>query len=435
MSAPAPPAEPAGAPEPPAPSLVPWGGLWLTYFATMGAFNPYAPLWFKSLGLGTLAIGAIASLQSWTRLIAPYAWSWLADHRGGRVRLLRFAAGGALLAALGLALAPWLGALVGGGTGAASVASAAASAPMAAAGAPGVPVAWLVAMVALLFIANGGVVPLAEAALAQLIGTAQGVDPGRYGRVRVWGSVGFILAVMAAGPWLQWAGIGAFAWTVVALNALLLAATWRVPPLPEVHHHHEPTPPVWPVLRQPAVAWLMASMFFTVLAHTSLYAFFSLYLDELGYPKSAVGALWAVSVGAEIIAFLTQGRWFRWCSPHGWLQWAGVVAALRFAATAVGGAQAAVLVLCQLTHVVTFAAHHAACITLVSRYFPGRLRGRGQALYSALGYGLSGLVGGVGGGWLIEHLGFAAVFWAATVAGAVGWACAWRAGRLADAAG
>lgn len=398
---------------------MPWGGLWLAYFATMGAFNPYAPLWFKSLGLGTLAIGAIASLQSWTRLVAPYAWSWLADHRGARVTLLRIAAGGALLAALGLAAAPWLGGLAGGGM----------------TGAPGVPIAWLVAMVALLYIANGGVVPLAEAALAQLIGTAQGVDPGRYGRVRVWGSVGFILAVMAAGPWLQWAGIGAFAWTIVVLNALLLAATFRLPPLPEVHHRHEPTPPVWPVLRQPAVAWLLASMFFTVLAHSSLYAFFSLYLDELGYPKSAVGALWAVSVGAEIIAFLTQGRWFGWCSPHGWLQWAGAVAALRFAATAAGGSQAAVLVLCQLTHVLTFAAHHAACITLVAKHFPGRLRGRGQALYSAIGYGLSGLVGGVGGGWLIEHLGFAAVFWAATAAGLVGWACAWRAGRLTESAG
>ena len=43
----------------------------------------------------------------------------------------------------------------------------------------------------------------------------------------------------------------------------------------------------------------------------------------------------------------------------------------------------------QLTHAVTFAAHHAACIALVSKHFPGRLRGRGQALYSALGYGLS----------------------------------------------
>jgi MFS transporter, PPP family, 3-phenylpropionic acid transporter len=380
---------------PPPGRVAPYGWLWLAYFATVGVFNPYAPLWFKALGLSTLAIGALASLQSWTRLLAPYAWSWLADHSGQRVQLLRLAAAGSLVSALGLALWPDLPA-----------------GPM------------LAVLVALLFLANGGVVPLAEAALAQILFTRQGMDAARYGRVRVWGSVGFIVAVMAAGPWLQAAGIGAFAWTVVALNLALLATAWRLPVLLEPQRSAARPPPVWPRLRQPAVAWFYASVFFTVLAHASLYAFFSLFLDALGYGKSAVGLFWAVSVGCEIAFFFTQGRWFGRCTPHRWLQWAAGVSALRFAATALGGGSALVLVLAQATHAITFAAHHAACIALMARYFPDRLRGRGQALYSALGYGLSGLVGGVGGGWLIEHLGYAAVFWAACAAALAGLACA-----------
>jgi PPP family 3-phenylpropionic acid transporter len=88
-----------------------------------------------------------------------------------------------------------------------------------------------------------------------------------------------------------------------------------------------------------------------------------------------------------------------------------------------------VLVLAQLLHAITFAAHHAACIAMVQRLFPGRLRGRGQALYTTLGYGISGVLGGVGGGWLIEHLGFAAVFWAAAVAALLAWGCAAAAER------
>jgi predicted NBD/HSP70 family sugar kinase len=60
-------------------------------------------------------------------------------------------------------------------------------------------------------------------------------------------------------------------------------------------------------------------------------------------------------------------------------------------ATAAGGAQLGVLVLAQALHAITFAAHHAACIALVTA-LPGRLRGRGQALYTTLGYG-----GGLGG--------------------------------------
>ena len=89
-----------------------------------------------------------------------------------------------------------------------------------------------------------------------------------------------------------------------------------------------------------------------------------------------------------------------------------------------GGTFVPVLVLAQMTHAVTFAAHHAACITLVHRLFPGRLRGRGQALYTMLGYGLSGVLGGVGGGWVISHFGFAAVFWAAALSALVAAACA-----------
>jgi MFS transporter, PPP family, 3-phenylpropionic acid transporter len=71
------------------------------------------------------------------------------------------------------------------------------------------------------------------------------------------------------------------------------------------------------------------------------------------------------------------------------------------------------LVLTQSLHAVTFAAHHAACITLVDRHFPGRLRGRGQALYGVLGYGLSGVLGALAGGAITQRFGYASVFAAA----------------------
>ena len=240
----------------------------------------------------------------------------------------------------------------------------------------------------------------------------------------MWGSIGFIVAVTIFGALLERWGIGIFPAFVAVMNALLLIAALRLPGTRDEAQHDEPAPPVMPLLRQPAVAWLFASIFFTVLAHTSLYAFFSLYLDSLGYGKAAVGALWAVSVAVEIVFFAKQGRWYPWLTAHRWLQMVAAVTVLRFTAVAVGGAFAPVLVLAQASHAITFAAHHAACITLVQRHFPGRLRGRGQALYTTLGYGLSGVLGGVGGGWLISHLGFASVFWAAALCGLAAAACA-----------
>jgi PPP family 3-phenylpropionic acid transporter len=100
---------------------------------------------------------------------------------------------------------------------------------------------------------------------------------------------------------------------------------------------------------------------------------------------------------------------------HAWLTLAALAAAVRFALVAAFAGDVALLVAAQLLHALSFAAQHSACITLISRYFPGRLRGRGQALYTVLGYGVSGVVGGVAGGALSEAFGFAAVFWAASI--------------------
>jgi PPP family 3-phenylpropionic acid transporter len=389
-------------------ALAAYAALSAAYFAGVGLFNPYAPLWFQSLGISTLGIGVIAALQSWTRVVAPYAWGWLGDHRGRRVGLIRLAAAGALLSALGLL---------------------------------GVREAVPVALVTtLLFLANGGIVPLMEATLTQLLHTPTGVDASRYGRVRVWGSIGFIASVSAFGVLLETVGIAVFPGFVAAVDALLLLLALRLPQLPDEPRQDSALPSVWPILRQPAVAWFFLSVFFTVLAHSSLYAFFSLYLVHLGFGKTAVGVLWAVSVAVEIVFFWFQGRWFARLSPQRWLQLVALVTAARFAvlaalgwlvgigvASGTGLAAGLLLVLTQATHAITFAAHHSACIQLVQRYFPQRLRGRGQALYTTLGYGLSGVLGGLGGGWLVQRDGFAAVFAAAAAAGAAAWLCARRA--------
>jgi PPP family 3-phenylpropionic acid transporter len=386
--------------------LAAFSAVWFAYFAAIGLFNPYAPLWFKELGFSTLAIGALASMQSWTRVIAPYVWGWLGDHSGRREELVRLAALAAVAAAGVLTFAHSDAAVT--------------------------------LCVLLLFLANGGIVPLSEAALSHHLSPADGapgMDSKRYGRVRVWGSIGFIAGVVLAGVTMQRFGIDLFPQLALAMFTLLLLAALRMPATRIAAHADDAAAPrVLAVLRQPEVAWFFAALFFTVLAHTSLYAFFSLYLDSLGYGKAAVGGLWAVSVAAEIVFFWFQGRWLPRLLPQRWLEIAAAVSVLRFAATASLGASVAVLVAAQALHALSFAAQHASCILLLNRYFPGRLRGRGQALYTTLGYGISGVIGGLAGGWLSAHLGFAAVFWAATAAAALGWLCARRMRGLAQAA-
>jgi MFS transporter, PPP family, 3-phenylpropionic acid transporter len=376
------------------PQLLPFAGLSASYFAHIGFFNPYLPLWLKELGFGLLAISLLTSVQSATRLFAPYAWGTLSDRTGERVKLLRYGA----TAALVFSTALWFP--LGG-------------------------MAMFIVLL-LMFTHTSAMMPMSEAALAHLVSQGGGFDARRYGRVRLWGSLGFLVTVMAAGWWFERFGMVHFpVWTAVTLVAVVISV-WLLPDAKEPAHQAQVHPDIAPVLRLPAVRWFFAAVFFHVLAHIFIYVFFSLYLDALGYSKAVIGALWALSVVIEIGWFFSQGRWLPKLPLTSWLVFAAALMALRMALTAGLPLVWPLLLLAQAMHAITFAAHHTVCIALLSHHFPGRLRARGQALYTVIGYGLPGVIGGLGGGLLSSAFGLASVFWLSSACGLVAAACALR---------
>jgi len=202
-------------------ALLPFGALSASYFAHIGFFNPYLPLWLKELGLPLVAISLLTSAQSATRLFAPYAWGALSDRLGERVRLMRYSATVALLLSLGL----WR------------------EAPS---------VGWLAAVLLLMFSHTSAMMPMSEAAMAHLVSQGGQFDARRYGRVRLCGSLGFLLTVFLAGAWFERRGMHDFpAWTLLTLLAVVGSAWWlpdqREARSADEHAHL----PVGPVLRQP----------------------------------------------------------------------------------------------------------------------------------------------------------------------------------------
>ncbi len=387
-------ADPAGAGQ-----VVPFAALSASYFAHIGFFNPYLPLWLQHLGFPIGVISLLAAVQSSTRIFAPYVWGMLSDRTGERVRLLRWSAFVALVSSLGLW---WTGGPV-----------------------------WVGVVLLVLFTHTSSMMALTEAAMAHLVAG----DWGRYGRIRLWGSIGFMATVFIAGAWFEHFGMGHFpAWTVLTLAAVLAGTLW----LPDVRDKpadpHDPGEPVGPILRQSAVRWFFAALFLHVTAHFSIYAYFSLYLDGKGYGKATIGALWAVSVVVEIVWFFLQGRLMRFTRMSWWLLVCSLAAVLRMALVAAAADWVIALIAAQLLHALTFAAHHTASIAMVSHHFPGRLRARGQALFTVIGYGLGGVLGVLAGGSLIAHFGYEALYGAATVLSLLAVACAWRVGRLERAA-
>ena len=379
-------------------ALLPFAALSASYFAHIGFFNPYLPLWLKELGLPLLAISVLTSVQAATRLFAPYIWGWVSDHTGERVRLMRLGAAVALASAclLWLELSPL----------------------------------WLGVVLFVMFTHTSAMMPMSEAAMAHLVSQGGAFDARRYGRVRLWGSIGFLITVFAAGAWFEAFGMHQFpGMTVLSLLAVLLSVAW-LPDLKEAAAARHDRPAVWPVLRQPMVRWFFAAAFFHVLAHIGIYVFFSLYLDALGYSKTLIGLMWAVSVVVEIGWFFWQSRWLHHLPLTGWLLLCSAAMVVRMVLTAAWGDVLLVLALAQCLHALTFAAHHTACVALVSHHFPARLRGRGQALYTVIAYGFPGVLGGLLGGVLSEHWGLASVFWASAVASVLAVATGWQVWRL-----
>ncbi len=374
--------------------LFPFAALSASYFAHIGFFNPYLPLWLKDLGFSITIIGLLTAVQAATRVLAPYGWGWLSDHTGERVKLLRFCAGAALFCSVGL--------LVEGS------------------------VVWIAVVLLLMFIHTSAMMPMSEAALAHLVSTDQGFDSRRYGRVRLWGSLGFLVTVFLAGAWFELQGMQSFpAWSVGSL-VLLNLSVWWLPNRQEAVHHDEGRPSVMPVLRQRKVQWFFATVFFHVLSHIGIYVFFSLYLDEAGYSKTMIGVLWAVSVAAEIVWFFTQSRWLPKFSLSMWMLICACAMVLRMVLTTWAVEWLWALLFAQVLHALTFATQHTACIALLSHHFPGRLRGRGQALYASIGYGVPGVLGALVGGALSEVWGLSSVYAVSIGTAMLACVCAWQ---------
>lgn len=365
-------------------------GFYFFYFAYLSALGPYWSLYLDSLGFVAAQIGVLMSLGQIMRIFAPHLWGWLADRARRPL----------LIAQLGAAagLASYLGAFGGASF------------------------AWLFAVMSLQSFFWSATLPIVEATtLTHLRSRTE-----RYGRIRVWGSVGFIFGVVGIGYLLDFVSIRWLLWVI----ALLMAGTvlmCRVIPEARIEAHERDQVALWRILRDPAVLALLGASFLMAVAHGPYYTFFSLYLVEHGYSKSAVGWLWAVGVIAEIGVFLWMPRLFAAFSLKRILGVSFALAGLRFSIIGALVDSAALMFCAQLMHAATFGSHHAAALAAVHRFFPGRHQARGQALYASFAFGAGGAVGGLYSGYAWEALGPGATFGIAAACAFAGmWLVWWK---------
>jgi MFS transporter, PPP family, 3-phenylpropionic acid transporter len=247
---------------------------------------------------------------------------------------------------------------------------------------------WLVIVMASYSFFWNAVLPQHEVITLNFLGN----QPERYSRLRLWGSIGFIVFVVAAGLLFERVGIEVFPWLGIVCMASIFISSLHIPvPLNEGARIKRGS--LWSSARQSAVlSFLLAGTLLQV-AHGAYYSFFSIYMAELGYTSFAIGMLWSLGVIAEVVIFIFMHNLLLSVGIRTVLITSLLFAVLRWILIAKGAHIVWLLVFAQCLHAFTFGTFHAAAIDTIRRLFKPESQGGGQALYSAVSLGIGGAVG------------------------------------------
>ena len=343
-------------------------------FLAYGVVVPYLPVWLHTRGLDPLQISTVVSAPLFIRLLVTPGVGLLADRLGDYRRVIVVLAWSAFAFVLGLGLAR------------------------------GSAVVMLLGILFLL--TNGTMLPLVETIAVRGV-RREGLD---YGRMRLWGSVTFIIANFVGGLAIEALG-GNFALWMIAAGVMLTIAAALV--LPQQKSGAKPSVGSGFGWRTSSPARLLGSPLFVLFliaigcthgAHATFYTFSALHWQSQGLPAAWVGALWAIGVFAEVVLFAFSAPIVQRIGPAQLIAAGAVTSILRWGLMALDP-PLGVLIPLQVLHAITYGAAHLGAILFISRAVPHSATGSAQALFATIASGLAQGVIGLISGALYASLG------------------------------
>lgn len=342
-------------------------GFYFFYFAVVGALIPYWGVYLKSLGYSSQDVGIISAIILATRILAPNFWGWLADHTRKRLRIIRY---GSCLAAIifaGVLLDQryW----------------------------------WLVLVVSCYTFFWHAVLPQFEViTLGYLAGNYH-----KYSQIRLWGSLGFMAAVVGLGLVFDVLPINYLPLFILSFLILIWLSSLSLQDK-STNKNIQSTNGFLSIVKLPVILCFLVASFLLQFSHGPYYTFYTLYLVEnYSYSSSATGLLWALGVLAEVAIFIVMPGILRNFTVRHLFLFALLVTGLRWGLIGYCADSLLVLLAAQLLHACSFGIAHSVSIELVRHYFKGGHQGQGQALYSSFSFGAGGAAGALIGGLLWDY--------------------------------
>ena len=358
------------------------------YYFFVGSFVPYWGIYLQSENFSPSSIGILLSLFQISRIIAPNFWGWLADHTGHRVKWIKLTSFLGLIGFIGVFWAKGF--------------------------------FWIFLVMSALSLFTSSTLPLAESLTLAHLATTD----GHYSRIRLWGSIGFIVASLFLGYLIDLQGINILLWVLLISQTIIFFLSNTIPETKEIHHKKNDLS-IWKIIKTPSVIALLIGCTLMVSAHGVLYNFYSIYLKEHGYSSATIGWLWAVGVICEIFIFMLMPKILRRYSLKAILLMSLFLGVIRFILIGASPDHFYLLFIAQIFHAATFGSFHAASIEIIAYFFKGRNQSRGQAIYNSVAYGIGGTIGGLGGGYLIQYLGGQIGFMIAAISPLIGFIVIW----------
>jgi PPP family 3-phenylpropionic acid transporter len=327
------------------------------YFALLGLVSPFLAIYLNGKGFDSRQIGDCLAILAATKIVAPSLWALLADKTGKPLFVIRL---GCLLTLLSFSLLFFLNQYW--------------------------PITFSLALFTLFWTA---VLPQLEVhALATLRRSSK-----KYARVRLWGSLGFIVLAVISGEAISIYGYQVFTVVGIVILACLLAsalALTEVKSAKKTETTHSPM--TGRVLDISFICFFIAGILLQV-SFGPYYGFFALFLRDLDYSGLAVGLLISLGVVAEIIVFIYMGTLFKYCSLKSLLVFSITITGMRWLLMPIVADSILLLSIIQLSHAASFAVYHSASMQFISTHFNKAQQSRGQGIYLGGVYGIGGVIG------------------------------------------
>lgn len=356
-------------------------GFYLFYYSIVGTFMPYWNLYLQDQGFNYQEIGILSSIAIVTRFFAPLIWGWIADKSGKRMLLVR--------------IATWMEACI-----------------------------WFaifvipnsfqsVALLMLIFsFFQNAILAQFEGVTLFWLGEKRAEH---YGKVRKWGSVGFILGVFIIGALLEVIPISMLPILLLAVSFLAFLWSFTIKEPEHAPSSQKKLEPLLPILKRPTVAAFFAIEFILLFSQAPFYSFYSNFLKEIGFSTTQIGSLWATGVIAEIVMFaIAQKVFFTRFSWRTLVAICLILTSLRWFLVGILNTHLLGQLFAQCLHAFSFGLFHLIAMKVIFQNFSAEQQGRGQALYSTM-WGLGVASGSLLAGHYWQDWSGATIFLCASV--------------------